>query len=156
AVRKVFVRQSDGGRKVCWRPRCRDRVMELSQYRFETLHQDGEFILSRGRRATAPAMETGAPSILALSPVMDRPPAATLRKIEQEFSLRDELSPAWAVRPVALTQRHSRTTLVLEDPDGEPLDRLVRRPAPLGEFLRCATGLAAALRQVHGRGLIHK
>src|SRR5262249_40921877 len=67
-------------------------VIDLSQYRLETLHQDGEFILYRGRCETA---ETSPPSILVLSPVMDRPASATLRKIKQEFSFRDELNPAW-------------------------------------------------------------
>ena len=76
--------------------------------------------------------------------------------MEHEFSLKDELDPAWAVRPTALTQQQSRTMLLFEDPDGEPLDRLVRRPMELKEFLRCAIGLAAALGQLHRRGLIHK
>src|SRR5262249_27037704 len=128
--------------------------MELSQYELETLHRDGEFILYRGRRpATA---ETSPPSILALSPVMERPAPATIRKIEQEFSFKDELNPAWAVRPIVLTQHRSRTMLLCEDPEGEPLDRLIRRPMELKPFLRCAIGLAAALGQVHRRGLIHK
>ena len=107
--------------------------MELTHYRLETLHQDGEFILYRGRRQTA---ETSPPSLLALSPVLEHPAPATLRKIEQELSLKDELSPAWAVRPIALTKRQSRTMLLCEDPEGEPLDRLVRRPTELDAFLR--------------------
>ena len=128
--------------------------MDLSQYRLETLRQDGEFILYRGLRQTK--AETSAPSILALSPVMERPAPATIKKIEHEFSLKDELNPAWAIRPTALTQQQSRTMLVFEDSDGEPLDRLLRRPMELKQFLRCAIGLAAALGQAHRRGLIHK
>src|SRR5262247_1794441 len=127
--------------------------MELAHYQWETLHQDGEFILYRGRRQRA---QTSPPSILALSPVLEYPAPATLRKIEQEFSLKDELSPAWAVRPIALTKRQSRTMLVCEDPEAEPLDRLVRQPMGVEAFLRCAIGLASALRQVHKSGLIHK
>ena len=128
--------------------------MNLSQYQLETLHQDGEFILYRGLRQ--PNAEMSPPSILALSPVMEHPVPATLRKLEHEFSLRDELNPAWAIRPITLTQQQSRTMLVLEDPDGEPLDRLLQQPMELREFLRCAVGLAAALGQIHRRGLIHK
>src|SRR5262245_23003645 len=128
--------------------------MELSQYRLETLHQDAEFILYRGYRSTKG--ETSPPSILALSPVLQHPAPATIRKLEQEFSLKDELSPTWAVRPIALTQQQSRTTLLFEDPEGEPLDQIVRPPMALREFLCCAIGLAAALRQVHRQGLIHK
>ena len=129
-------------------------MMNLSQYRLETLHQDGEFILYRGLRQTK--AETSPPSILALSPVMERPAPATIKKIEHEFSLKDELDPAWAIRPIALTQQQGRTMLLFEDPDGEPLDRLLRRPMELKQFLRCGIALAAALGQVHRRGLIHK
>jgi len=57
---------------------------------------------------------------------------------------------------VELTQRGGRTVLVLEDPGGEPLDQLVGTPMELGQFLRVAIGLSAAVRQLHGRGLIHK
>jgi PAS domain S-box-containing protein len=128
--------------------------MDLSQYRLETLHQDGEFILYRGLRHTK--AETSPPSILALSPVMERPAAATIKKIQHEFSLKDELNPAWAIRPIALTQQQSRTMLVFEDPNGEPLDRLLPRPMELKQFLRCAIGIAAALGPVHRRGLVHK
>jgi serine/threonine protein kinase len=100
------------------------------------------------------AVELG--HILALSPLMERPAPATIKKIEHEFSLKDKLDPAWAIRPTALTQQQSRAMLVFEDPDGEPLDRHVRRPMELNQFLRCAIALAAALGQVHRHGLVHK
>jgi signal transduction histidine kinase len=47
-------------------------------------------------------------------------------------------------------------TLVFEDPGGEPLDRLLGRPLEVEPFLRIAVPLAAAIGQVHARGLIHK
>ena len=40
----------------------------------------------------------------------------TLGKLENEYSLRDELDSAWAVRPLALSERLEHMTLVLEDP----------------------------------------
>src|SRR5258708_19391889 len=46
--------------------------------------------------------------------------------------------------------------LVLEDPGGELLDRLLGQPMELGRFLRLAINLAAALGKLHQRGLIHK
>src|SRR5262245_59703559 len=46
--------------------------------------------------------------------------------------------------------------LALEHPGGEPLERLLGRPMAVSQFLRVAIGLAAALGQVHARGLIHK
>jgi PAS domain S-box-containing protein len=76
--------------------------------------------------------------------------------LEHEYSLRAELDPAWAVRPVELKQHEGRTVLVLEDPGGEPLDQLVGTPMEMGQLLRVAISLSAAIRQVHGRGLIHK
>src|SRR5258708_2646117 len=47
-------------------------------------------------------------------------------------------------------------TLVLEDPGGMPLDRLLGRPLDVSYFLRIAIPVAGALRHVHERGLIHK
>ena len=46
--------------------------------------------------------------------------------------------------------------LVLEDPDAEPLDRLLDTPLELGRFLRLAIAISAALGQMHRRGLVHK
>ena len=46
--------------------------------------------------------------------------------------------------------------LVLEDPGGEPLARLLGQPWEIASFLRIAIGLAAALGRLHQRGLIHK
>ncbi len=46
--------------------------------------------------------------------------------------------------------------LVLTDPGGEPLDRLLENPMELPHFLRAAARLSAALGQMHGRGLVHK
>ena len=76
--------------------------MDLSNYRLETLHRDGEFILHRALRTTK--VETSPSSILALLPVMEHPAPATIKKIEREFSLKDELDPALAIHPIALTQ----------------------------------------------------
>src|SRR5215471_12514121 len=131
-----------------------DGVMDLSQYRLETLRQDGEFILYRCLRQSE--TDTSPPSVLALSPLMERPALATIKKIEHEFSLKDDLDPAWAVRPIDVTQQQSRTMLLFEDPNGEPLDRLLRGPMELDQFLRCGIALATALGQVHRCGLVHK
>jgi serine/threonine protein kinase len=76
--------------------------------------------------------------------------------LEHEHSLRAELDRAWAVTPVALTQHEGRTVLVLKDPGGEPLDQIAGTPMEIGQFLRVAIGLSAAVRQLHGQGLIHK
>ena len=97
--------------------------MELSEYTFETLRRDGEFIVYRGhhRRQT----DASPPSILAMTPVLERPALASLRRMEHEYSFKAELDPGWAVRPLALASHEGRTMLVLTDPGGEPLDRLL-------------------------------
>jgi serine/threonine protein kinase len=66
------------------------------------------------------------------------------------------LDGAWAARPLEMVREPGRTLLVLEDPGGEPLDRLLGRPMALESFLPLAIGIASALGQVHRRGLIHK
>jgi PAS domain S-box-containing protein len=128
--------------------------MELSNYVFEPLQQNGEFLLSRGR----PRRRTdgNSSSILALASVGEYPTPASLRRLEREYALQAELDSVWAVRPLALTQQQGRPLLVLEDPGGEPLERLLQEPMQLPQFLRIAIRLAAALSQVHQHGLIHK
>jgi len=76
--------------------------------------------------------------------------------MEHEYSLRAELDRSWAVRPLALSQLNGQMMLVLENPGGEPLDRLIQGPMEMTQFLRFAVGLATALSRLHKRGLIHK
>jgi serine/threonine protein kinase len=77
-------------------------------------------------------------------------------RLEHEYALKSEVDCEWAARPVALTRYKDRLTLVLEDPGGAPLDRLLGRPLDVSHFLRIAIPLSVALRQMHERGLIHK
>ena len=81
---------------------------------------------------------------------------ASLERLEHEYALRAELDASWAARPIALSRYNDRWTLVLEDPGGEPLDRLLDGPLEAREFLQLAIPLTNALRQMHARGLIHK
>src|SRR5499426_2140895 len=131
-----------------------DFVMKLSEYNLETLRQDGEFILYRGRHRRQ--TDATPPPILVLTPAMEHPAPGCLRRMEHEFSLKAELDPAWAVRPLALTQEQDRSFLLLDDPGAEPLDLLLEEPMELGQLLRFAIGLSAALLQLHAHGLIHK
>src|SRR5262245_14350373 len=128
--------------------------MDLSDYLLETLRQDDEFILYRGRHPHPG--EVDPLTILLLTPRTEHPALASLRRMEQEYSLRAELDPDWAVQPLALVSHNGRTVLVLADPGGEPLDRLPGSPLELTRFLRLAVGLSAALGRLHGCGLIHK
>jgi predicted ATPase/signal transduction histidine kinase len=129
-------------------------AMELSEYTFETLRRDGEFIVYRGHHRRQ--SDEGPPSILAMTPVLEHPELASLRRMEHEYSFKADLDPGWAVQPLALASHEGQTMLVLTDSGGEPLDRLLGKPMELTQFLRPAVGLSAALGQMHGRGLVHK
>ena len=129
-------------------------MIDLAAYVLEPLHQEGACLLSRGQlRGQRAGM---VPSLLVVAPVGDHPAPASLRRLEHEYALRAALDPAWAVRPLALVQHQGRPVLVLADPGGEPLTRLLSRPLAVPQGLRVAIGLAVALGQLHGRGLIHK
>src|SRR6266702_1663363 len=129
-------------------------MIDLAAYVLEPLHQEGACLLSRGQLR---GQSVGVvPSLLVVAPVGDHPAPASLRWLEHEYALRTELDPAWAVQPLALAQHQGRSVLVLADPGGEPLTRLLGRPLALPQWLHVAIGLAVALGQLHGRGLIHK
>jgi serine/threonine protein kinase len=125
-------------------------MIELSGYVFETLREDEEVALYRGQR------DRDLSPILMVAPVSEHPIPGILKRLEHEYSLRDELDSEWAARPLTLVRREGRTMLILEDPGGQPLDRLLGQPMELTPFLRLAVGLVGALSKLHQRGLIHK
>src|SRR6201981_4139288 len=127
-------------------------IVDLSQYVLEALRTDEEFVLYRGSHSN----HFDSPSILLLAPASMGPAPETLKKIEHEYSLRDDLDSAWAIRSLALSEQRGQTQLVLEDPSGETLDRFLPGPMEMTQFLRFAVGLATALGGLHGRELIHK
>src|SRR5262249_36753896 len=109
------------------------------------------FALYRGQSPSASPT-----SVLLLAPVSARPAPDSLKRMEHEYSLRAELGPGWAVRPLALSEHSGQRMLVLEDPGGEPLDRIIQGPMEMTQFLRVAVRLVASIGQLHKRGLIHK
>jgi predicted ATPase len=125
-------------------------MIELSRDGLEVLREDGEFVLARGRR------EGDRSPLLAVAPASEPPAPVSLRWLEHAYALRDALEPAWAARPLALVRHQGRPTLLLEDPGGEILARLLDHPWDLTPWLRVAIGLAIALSALHRRGLIHK
>ncbi|MGO9110318.1 MAG: serine/threonine protein kinase [Thermoguttaceae bacterium] len=123
-------------------------MTELSNYKFVTLRED-ESSLHRG-------LGDGLAPILLVAPIGKRPARESLKRLEHEYALRETIDPEWAARPVAFVPRDGCMILVLKDPGGEPLDRLLGRPLEVTQFLRIATAIASALRRMHERGLIHK
>jgi PAS domain S-box-containing protein len=119
---------------------------ELLSYVFSPL-REGEIALYRGSgNGLAPILLVAA----------EKTSLGCVARLEHEYALKSELDADWSARPVALTHYNGRMTLVLEDPGGAPLDRLLGRPLVVAQFLRIAIPLAGALRHVHECGLIHK
>src|SRR5205823_10354017 len=106
------------------------------------LCEDGERILCRGWRDDGDGDRTAVLVVLSAS---EHPTPGFVDRLAHEYGLKDELDGRAAVRPLMLARQHGRTMLLLEDPGGEPLDRLLGQPMEIGTFLRFATGLAAAL-----------
>src|SRR3981081_2377586 len=125
-------------------------MTQLSRQVPETLWEDGDFVLSR----TTLADETT--SVLVLAAASEQPAPGIIARLEHEYSLRDELDSDWAIRPHTLVRREGRPMLILEDPGGEPLDRLLGQSMELSRFLPFGGGLAPALGKLHKRGLIQK
>jgi PAS domain S-box-containing protein len=125
-----------------------------SEYVLEPIRNRAEFTLYRARQHGNPS------PILVVAPTAEQPLPESLRRLEHEYSLEAELEPAWAAKPLALTRHEGRTILVLADPGGEPLDRVLERdrerPLDLARLLRLAINLATALGHAHQRGLMHK
>src|ERR1700691_4171399 len=123
-------------------------------YVLEPIRDGAEFTLYRARQRGNDM------PLLVVAPTAEQPLLQSLRRLEHEYSLAAELEPAWAAKPLALTRHEGRTILVLADPGGEPLDRILDRDGQealdVPRFLALAIGMATALGHVHQQGLIHK
>jgi PAS domain S-box-containing protein len=117
------------------------------------LWKDGELLFCRGWRSGGDGERSTA---LALLPASEQPSSACVNRLVHEFGLKDDLDGDWAVRALELAREGGRPRLVLEDPGGEPLERLLGKPMDVGRFLRLSIGIAAAIGKVHQRGLVHK
>ncbi|OSI67416.1 hypothetical protein BSZ21_17670 [Bradyrhizobium canariense] len=125
-------------------------MISLSGYALKTLRDSDDFILLRGHR-----LEDSLP-ILAVTPRQDSPSRSVLRRLENEFAIAAELDSSWAAKPLALHSSEGRSTLILEDPGGHPLDVRVGRGLELTVSLRIAIALVEAIRRFHAHGLVHK
>lgn len=93
-------------------------MKELSSYVFSPL-REGEISLQRGSGNGLP------PILLATA---EETSLGCIERLEHEYAFKGELDAGWAARPVALTHHNGRMALVLEDPGGVPLDRLLAWP----------------------------
>src|SRR5262249_43110224 len=119
----------------------------------QVLWKDSERVFHRGSRLDDDGKRR---DVLIALPTADHPSRSSLERFAHEYELKDELDATWAVRPLELVRDAGRTMLVLEDPGGVPLERLLGAPMEAGSFLRVAIAVAAALGKLHQRGLVHK
>ena len=114
-------------------------MAEDSEYVLELFREGSQYTLYRGR-----ARGNSMP-ILAVAVTSAQPSPESLRRLEHEYSLASELGAAWAAQPLALTRHLGRVVLILKDPGGEPLDRIIERQKSidLTRLLPIAIGLAA-------------
>src|SRR5277367_523081 len=92
-----------------------------SGYVLKLLREGAEFTVYRGRQHGNPL------PLLAVAPAAEQPSPQSLRRLEHEYLLAADLDPAWAARPLALTRHEGQALLILEDPGGELLDRVLDR-----------------------------
>lgn len=124
----------------------------------EPLWGDGERVFYKLRVAGDVGHE---PFCIAVVPAGEYPAQGSVDRLTHEYGLRDFLDREWAVRPLKLVRERGRTMLLLEAPVVAPpgvtsLERFIGEALELGQFLQLAIALSAALRQMHGRGLVHK
>lgn len=117
----------------------------------QILWDDGERVLCRTHQPG-----DGGASVLMVRPAAEHPLPATLERLAHEYSLRNELHSAWALRPLALQREGGKTRLLLEDPGGEPLSQLLWQRLEIETCLRLAVDIAIALCHLHQCGLVHK
>ncbi|MGV7219365.1 AAA family ATPase [Bradyrhizobium sp. UFLA05-112] len=129
------------------------RFAGIADSSFQVAWKDDERVFCRGshRRSDGSAV-----AVLAVRPSSERPHPAVIDRLAREHGWKDELDRAWAVCPLDLLHEGGRTVLLLEDPGGEPLESLIDAPMEVASFLRLAIDIAAAVGNVHRRGLIHK
>jgi serine/threonine protein kinase len=95
-------------------------------------------------------------AFIPVSAGVEHPTLDSVNRLTHEYELKSYLDSAWALLPLQLVRERGQTMLVVDYTGGEPLDRLVRQPMEIGQFLRLAVALSRAVGQLHGRGVIHK
>ncbi|MEM5440374.1 AAA family ATPase [Paraburkholderia diazotrophica] len=116
----------------------------------QVLWEDADRVLCRV------CQSRGSESVLVVQTTAANPSADTILRLTHEFELKEKLNSTWAVRPMDLIRAEGRTVLVLEDPGGEPLERMIGAPMEMGTVLHVAIGIAEALGKLHQRGFVHK
>ena len=94
-----------------------------------------EAVIASSARGWRDDVDGNRNTVLVVRSATEQPTSDSLNRLTHEYALKDDLDNAWSARPVALTQYNNRMTLVLEDPGGTPIDRLLGRPLKISHFL---------------------
>ncbi|MBB4440718.1 MULTISPECIES: AAA family ATPase [Rhizobium] len=124
--------------------------MDMSRYRSQILREDGNCAIYR-----AWSVERN-DSVLLVRPVPTDGTAEEFDRLEHELALADKLDVTWAAKPLALERHGGQPYLVLSDNGGVPLANLLGEAVEIERFMVVATNAAAALRNSHARGLVHR
>ena len=103
-------------------------MTELTGFTFERLWEDGELVLFRGKR------DTDLARVLVMAPALEQPVPETIARLQHAYSLAGELGSDWAAQPLELVYHEGRPALLIKDPGGDPLERLLGRPLEPSQF----------------------
>ena len=126
-------------------------MTELTSFMLERLWEDGELVLFRGKRDAGLAVSACSGASSGATSAGGH--CATASRV---FARRGDGSRLGGSPPDKLVHHEGRPALVMEDPGGDPLERLLGHPMEPSQFLRIAIGIAVALGSLHGRGIIHR
>jgi predicted ATPase/signal transduction histidine kinase len=116
----------------------------------EVLRESERTLIYRGFRRT-----DHLPVVLKV--LRPRPPhPGAVDRLENEYRIAREVDTAAVVQPLALARVDGMTALVLEDFGGTALSQLLGEPMEPARFLHLAVAAAAALAELHRRGVIHR
>ncbi|MDI7925202.1 AAA family ATPase [Ferirhizobium litorale] len=119
--------------------------------RYHVVTEDGDRVLLRGVGAIA-----GSSSFLVAGPSDGHSTREFGARLTNEHSLRPHLENSWAARPARLVDTYAVTTLVLDDPGGDCLKRMIGAPVDIRSFLRLGIAISDAVASAHEAGLLHK
>src|SRR6516162_7733884 len=94
----------------------------------QVLWKDSERVFHRGWRLDDGKRR----NVLIALPAAEHPSRSSLERLTHEYELKDELDATWAARPLDLVRDAGRTTLVLDDGGGDPLEMSLGVPMETG------------------------
>jgi predicted ATPase/signal transduction histidine kinase len=81
---------------------------------------------------------------------------ASLRRLQNEYALRDRLDASWATVPLSLERHNDKVALVSSDPGGRPLREWCGMQWTRRNFLAIASRLLEAVRAMHEQSIVHQ